>query len=415
MASLRDQFEPCYTPSADAIDAALRAGLVTPDTNVLLSLYRLQPLARDELFRVLAQLGDQLWIPHQVALEFHQNRLNVIAEQERFFGKIREDLEAAATDYIKKFRTFSNRIALPDITVQKLIDGIQDANAAVNAEVSSAEQANEIHLDSLNSDEVLARLEALFNDRIGDPMDTTELEEARKEARRRIEAKIPPGYMDRGKTDPAGDYILWKQLIQEAAKRRAPVVLITDDRKEDWFRREHGLTLGPRIRLTEERKEEANVSLFLMTTETFLIQAKEHLSAPVSSATVSQAKELPVSIIEEHHRARMEEELLMLENMRDLEMRRAAVQHQLSDAAQHRAQAEATFAEYNRLQSENPDGPEGQRTGVSNVDPKLAIGELDSARLQMLMLQEEAAMLDASLREVGRRLQSLANRRVSEA
>jgi PIN like domain len=52
------------------------------------------------------------------------------------------------------------------------------------------------------------RLEALFANRVGDPMDTAELEETRKEAKRRIEAKIPPGYMDRGKSDPSGDYIL---------------------------------------------------------------------------------------------------------------------------------------------------------------------------------------------------------------
>jgi hypothetical protein len=100
MASLRDHFESYYSPSSGAIDIALRTGLVTPDTNVLLSLYRLQPMARDELFRILEQLGDQLWIPNQVALEFHQNRLNVIAEQERFFDNAKEDLETAVSEYI---------------------------------------------------------------------------------------------------------------------------------------------------------------------------------------------------------------------------------------------------------------------------------------------------------------------------
>lgn len=237
---------------------------MTPDTNVLLSLYRFQPPARDELFRIWEQLGDQLWIPHQVALEFHQNRLNVVAEQERFFGKTREDLELAVREYVRKFRTFSNRIALHDTTVRRLVAKLNEAHKAIDAEISDAEQANEIHLDTLNADGVLDRLEGLLRNRVGDPMDASDLEQTRQEALKRIEAKIPPGYMDRGKSDPTGDYIVWKQLKLEAAKRKKPVVLITDDRKEDWFRREQGMTLGGRVELSIELQQDAGVP-FLRT------------------------------------------------------------------------------------------------------------------------------------------------------
>lgn len=305
MSGLREQFQRFYAPDAEAIDVALRTGVVTPDTNVLLSLYRLQPRARDELFRVLEQLGDRLWIPHQVALEFHQNRLKVIAEQESFFGKARKDLDDNIAEYIKRFRTFSNRIALPEPEVRKLIRRITSAHEAVGDQILHAEQGNQAHLDSRDSDELLSRLEVLFKDRIGGPMADNALKEARKEAKARIEAKVPPGYMDRGKSDPAGDYIIWRQFIQEATKRHIPTIFITDDRKEDWFRREHGLTLGPRIELCEEMENEASVPFLLMTTETFLIQAKEHLSATVSPTTVEQAKELPEAREKEKLRAQL--------------------------------------------------------------------------------------------------------------
>ena len=42
MGGLRDQFQRFYTPDDEAIAAAMRGGLITPDTNVLLSLYRFQ-------------------------------------------------------------------------------------------------------------------------------------------------------------------------------------------------------------------------------------------------------------------------------------------------------------------------------------------------------------------------------------
>jgi hypothetical protein len=99
--------------------------------------------------------------------------------------------------------------------------------------------------------------------------------------------------MDKAKPDPTGDYLVWKQLMQEAGKRKRSTVLITDDRKEDWYRREHGLTLGARYELREEMMSEAGVPFLIMTTETFLLHARDYLNVAVSPETVDQAKELP--------------------------------------------------------------------------------------------------------------------------
>ena len=293
MASLKDQFQHFYAPEEDAVATALREGLVTPDTNVLLSLYRFQSRARDELFSALERIGDRLWIPYQVGLEFYRNRLAVITEQESYFGKTRSELDASIDDIGTKVRTFAARIALGKDHVREIEDSIGLLQRLLTDEVTKAERANEVHLDSRDSDEVLARLEALFDNRVGEPMEPGELETARKEARRRVEARVPPGYMDKAKPDPTGDYLVWKQLMQEAGKRRRSTVLITDDRKEDWYRREHGLTLGARYELREEMMLEAGVPFMIMTTETFLLHAREYLNVAVSPETVDQAKELP--------------------------------------------------------------------------------------------------------------------------
>jgi rRNA-processing protein FCF1/ubiquinone biosynthesis protein UbiJ len=298
MASLRDQFQHFYSPNEDAVATALRTGLVTPDTNVLLNLYRFQSEAREELFQALERLGDRLWIPHQVALEFHRNRISVIAEHEGFFDKTGDAIAARMNDYLSMVKFFTRRISLPQPIAENLEHGILDAHSAVIDELRNASQANDIHLANSDCDEVLARLETLFSSGVGEPMKPDELETARKEARRRLESKIPPGYMDKAKTDPTGDYILWKQLLKEAATRQLPTILITDDRKDDWYRREHGLTFGARCELREEMSAEAGVTFLVMTTETFLLQAAEYLNAPVSIETVNQAKELPGSLEE---------------------------------------------------------------------------------------------------------------------
>lgn len=292
MAGLRDQFEHFYVPDDRAVATALRTGLVTPDTNVLLSFYRFQSEARDELFGALERIGDRLWIPYQVALEFHRNRLKVIADQENYFNKTRSELESAINEYLAKLKGFSARIALSQPDAQKLENKIRQAHTAVIAQVASAEIANEVHLEKRNSDEVLQRLEVLFNGRVGVPMKPDELKAAKAEGKRRADDSIPPGYMDKGKPDPSGDYIVWKQLMHEAKVRKLPTLFITDDRKEDWYWREHGLTLGARYELRKEMADEAEVPLLIMTSDTFLVHARNYLEASVSPATVDQAKEL---------------------------------------------------------------------------------------------------------------------------
>ena len=293
MPSLRDQFGHFYMPGEQDVAGAMQTGLVVPDTNVLLNFYRFQSTARDELFGALEKLGDRLWVPYQVGLEFHRNRISVIAEQEQYLAKMHFDLEASYDDLRKKVLAFGGRIALGRDRVDELEQEMGRMLGLLDDAVTAAEEANEIHLADRDSDAVLARLEALFEGRVGGAMEPKELEEAKREAKRRADAGIPPGYRDKSKPDPTGDYLVWRQLMTEAKDRGLPVVFVTDDKKEDWYRREHGLTLGARYELREEMTSEAGVQLLTMTTETFLLHARKYLKAEVSDETVDQAKELP--------------------------------------------------------------------------------------------------------------------------
>jgi hypothetical protein len=82
---------------------------------------------------------------------------------------------------------------------------------------------------------VLAKLEDLLDNRFGEQMKPKALKAARKEARRRVAGRIPPGYEDAGKADPTGDYLIFRQLMDEAKTGQRPVVFATDDEKPDWY------------------------------------------------------------------------------------------------------------------------------------------------------------------------------------
>jgi hypothetical protein len=292
MASLREQFHQFYMPDGDAVKVAVQEGMVVPDTNVLLHLYRFQKSAREELLGALEKTGDRLWIPHQVGFEFHRNRLDIMSEQEGYFKLTLKEMNDSVDEVRGRVRAFRSRIALSPENLKEIEAGIEHLHRLMSHAVSGAENLNDVRLADHASDGILDRIDSLFPDgRLGGPMEPKELEEARKEAERRIREKIPPGYKDRKKADPTGDYLVWRQLMTEAAKRKAPVVFISDDTKEDFYEDFKGRKLGARRELREEMMREAHVAVYFMTTDIFLSRAKAYLDAEVSRETVDQARE----------------------------------------------------------------------------------------------------------------------------
>jgi hypothetical protein len=294
MPSLRNQFRHFYAPGEDDIATAMKTGLVVPDTNVLLNFYRYQASARDQLAGALEMLGSRLWIPYQVGYEFHQRRLDVMTEQESYFTKARDEILAAVEALHGRVRAFGARNGLGPEHIKSIGESISELKGLISDEVMKAQELNEVRLDGHATDAVLARIDALFADadRVGEPMPADELDKARAEAERRNKDSIPPGYKDRAKADPAGDYLLWAQTITEAKKRQLPVILITDDTKQDWYQEHKGRTIGARRELREEMMSQAGVPLLIMTTSTFLHHAGTHLNAEVSQETVDQAREI---------------------------------------------------------------------------------------------------------------------------
>jgi hypothetical protein len=218
--------------------------------------------------------------------------LDVIDQQEKFFSQTRGALEGSVAALRKNVRAFETRLRLSEDDLRQIAESIKALQELIQREVSKSEKANEIRLRDRNTDKVLARLEKLFDNRVGSRMEPEEIDAARKEAKRRIEAKEPPGYKDSGKDDPTGDYIVWRQIMTEAVRRKVPVVFVTDDsRSDDWYEKLNGQPTDARHELREEMTREAGVQIFMMTTATFLDHAKTYLHFTVSPETLNQAKE----------------------------------------------------------------------------------------------------------------------------
>jgi hypothetical protein len=77
---LFDGFEGYRTPTDADYRHVLTQGMVVPDTNVLLNLYRYTTQSRADLLAMLSKLDDRLWVPHQVILEFWRTRESVLQD-----------------------------------------------------------------------------------------------------------------------------------------------------------------------------------------------------------------------------------------------------------------------------------------------------------------------------------------------
>ncbi|MET7401190.1 PIN domain-containing protein [Dactylosporangium sp. NPDC005572] len=289
---MRTEFAAWYPPGDEDRRRFIETGMVVPDTNILLDLYRMKAEAREDVLALLATLEDRLWIPYQVGHEFHRNRLSVIFDQEQVDQKIRAAVKDSQAKLQEAIRAIRDHPAIDKATLGRIAD---DSFARVIEYLDSVGSIPFLQMkESVQGDPVLDAVTTLFEKKVGQPYTQEQLAKVRAEAKRRIDQKIPPGYLDAKKDEDraAGDYLVWRQTLDEATKRKMPVLFITNDQKEDWYRKVHGLTIGPRVELIEEMAKEAGVTFHAQTLARFLETAQSASGATVKDVTVSEVKRL---------------------------------------------------------------------------------------------------------------------------
>jgi len=294
-------FEGYRTATDTKYHRLLADGLVVPDTNVFLNLYRYNEQTRSDLLTVLSGLGDRLWVPRQVMEEFWRNREGVLRDP-RDTEKTATELAGQREKALGIFHTWVNRVGLPPERSDQMISALTKAFDEVIAGVSELadHNASQFARDT-NNDPVLKGLESILRGRVGGAMDESDYKAALEEAKRRGAEKRPPGYKDSGKQDSAaaGDYLVWAQILAEAKLRERDVLIVTGDVKEDWWRREHGELRGPRLELVQEMRISAGGRLFMMRPETLLLHGSQVLQVQVREGSVEDIERVTEASISE--------------------------------------------------------------------------------------------------------------------
>lgn len=279
---MRKLFPGYYAPSQEEFEKIWQKGLIIFDTNVLLDLYRYSENTVKSLLEVMDLLEKRIWIPFQVSKEYHKNLNSVISDQVRKY----ESSIKTLTEFKKQI---DEKRSHPFLS-EALTNEIKDFCGKFDKELENKKETVKQLIISNPTKEKLANL---FEGKIGTEFSKEELEKIYSEGEKRYKEQIPPGFGDVKKPIPDryGDLIFWKEILKKNSEIDCPILLITGDKKDDWYLKELGLTIGPRPELIEEIKKNNDNLFYIYPTDKFLKYSKEYLQTKVDDDTIKEVGE----------------------------------------------------------------------------------------------------------------------------
>ncbi|RPK75832.1 hypothetical protein EES45_24675 [Streptomyces sp. ADI97-07] len=289
---MKNTFSEYYSPSDSEYSNFLEAGTIALDANVLLAPYKVDGDTGRQIFEILTQLKDRLWAPYQAGYEFFKNRPGVIAGEDKVYQGLESPLAVARKKVEDHLKSIAGHPVVTPSDAKSIMDGID----RIISKVHTLQKGKDSRLeDALRDDPILKKWEDLLESRIGECPTPDALRELKETVSKRYREGAPPGLQDEDKPENSyGDGILWLQLLDKARATQSPTLLITNDVKDDWYRRHGGKTIGARVELVREMQEVAGVPYYQQPLSFFVQRAGKVLHKPVSEKTVRQVVGLSV-------------------------------------------------------------------------------------------------------------------------
>lgn len=286
---MRSKFLGHFPLEKAKIDDLWQTATIVFDTNVLLNLYRYSDDAREEFLALLNSVKRRCWLPEQCASEFLKNRIAVIQSQISAYD--------ATAKSIRSIRdSFAGSKGHPFISGGNF-ENLSQVIAKIETDLATSRSKFE---ERISRDDIAEEVSNIFEGIVGDGFADAELNQMFTVGADRYREKTPPGYKDGSKyEDPAtvaekkskfGDWLLWKQLMDMAGSEKKSVILVTDDRKEDWWLEASGKTVGPRPELVSEFLHTTGQNILIYTPNRFLEASKAQLTTTVSDKTIQEIR-----------------------------------------------------------------------------------------------------------------------------
>lgn len=259
------------------------------DTNVYTGIYKRSDDARDAFYNVAENLGQRLWAPYQVIYEYLDNRAKISHDQSCIYEEAISGVESIVTSLeIQTKHPFlsvglhSEFIAIADRVKEELVG------------------KKEFYRSRIHNDDIRSRLLDILDGKVGEKYSKAELGGIIKEGEVRYANMDAPGFKDSGKHKGSnvfdhvckryGDLIMWKQILDKAKAESKPVILVTEEQKDDWWEKAGGMTIGPLPELIEEFSTVTGQDFYLYSYHHFLELANAYLKQATSEDVINEVK-----------------------------------------------------------------------------------------------------------------------------
>jgi hypothetical protein len=231
------------------------------DASVLLFPYKMDAVSLPDVIKAYEPLREagRLLIPAQAAREFAKNRARNVADITK---ALRNEASVGAPKFSKKFGALLGNSAFCKLQAE-----IEDAASKLTKLRKSINRfADDLELN-VGDDPVSEGYRKLFDQAVlPDPPECEDQQAFISDMKKRYEARIPPGYKDKGKFDGgSGDLIIWKTILHEGKERGSNCIFVTAEEKSDWFIGDEGSSFQTRFELIEEYRVVTGKSIHIIS------------------------------------------------------------------------------------------------------------------------------------------------------
>ncbi|HEY2495571.1 MAG TPA: PIN-like domain-containing protein [Candidatus Angelobacter sp.] len=96
---MKKTFIGYYKPTKEEFAELWKSCIFVFDASVLLDLYRSTAKIRNVLLGILDKMRDRIWVPYQAALEYQENRLEVIFKERTVYTDLKDFLNNLANGF----------------------------------------------------------------------------------------------------------------------------------------------------------------------------------------------------------------------------------------------------------------------------------------------------------------------------
>lgn len=239
----------------------------------------------------MERVVDRVFLPYQVGLEFFRHREGTIAEQINAFDAGRKLLNQMPLEFQKKLTRH------PSIPIEKISEALtQVVNQCVEFINDSQPAMGKNFLSG--PDPILSRLNDIFRDSSQPALSDDELKAAQAFVQDRFEKKLAPCFTSsKSEINPhQSDGIVWYQILEHAREAKKPIIFVTADENENWWRKSktgnNETAIGPHFQLIKDIRMYAGEHFLMYTQDAFLRNAENYVETKTTPEAVEESRRL---------------------------------------------------------------------------------------------------------------------------